>query len=221
MPSKYAPDNDADLLEMDRHLKNFVYRFLPALFSDIGENVSAGFSEGQAKQINSYFNHAVTLCALAYPYRSFLIFGVYTHVKIRKLHKLFRTWCEACSTEGTPLETKIKLHHKMQDALGQVSKNYQVVSKISLTDEQRRLVLTVTSSINETVKELPKLGLASLDHFIQWSTDIPGSISGFRHGHTTPSGPRNKPAGTRKKQPPRLRQDSVPMLTAEEPASEE
>ncbi len=178
-----TPDNRAYLQDMEGHLEAFVYSFMPALFADITANHDSGFTETQTQQINFYFDHAITICAIAYPYRTYLYFGGLTHVRIRKLHKLFKAWCKACSNHAIPSSAKEKLRHRMQDALRQLSNNYRGVSQISLSDEQRRRVLTVTNSINDTIKGIPELGLKSLDRFIEWSSGAPGSVSPSRRSH--------------------------------------
>jgi hypothetical protein len=192
-----TPINRAFLGDMEDHLQTFVYSFMPALFSDITANADSGFTEQQTRQINFYFDHATTICAIAYPYRTYLYFGGLTHLRIRKLHKLFKAWCKACSDPACPSSAKDKLRHKMQDALRQLSNNYRGVSQISLSDEQRSRVLTVTNSINDTIKGIPQLGLKSLEHFIEWSTGAPGSVSPSRRSHRAESS--NRASGDKKR----------------------
>src|SRR5665213_1382208 len=111
-----TPTNQAYLEDMEGHLQIFVYSIVPALFADITANGDSGFTETQVRQIDFYFNHAITICAIAYPYRTYLYFGGLTHLRIRKLHKLFKAWCKACSDYAIPSSAKEKLRHRMQDA---------------------------------------------------------------------------------------------------------
>lgn len=187
MSRRASPANQEYLEEMDSHLQGFIYSFMPALFSDISMNHDKGFTETQTQQVNQYFDQAITLCAIIYPYRTFLFFGGLTHIRIRKLRKFFNAWCKACSDSATPPSAKEKIRHKMQDALRRLSKNYQGVRQVSLNEEQRRLVLAVTGSVNDTIKGIPQLGLKSLDHFLEWSFGAPGAVSATRRSRRTPS----------------------------------
>jgi hypothetical protein len=170
--------------EMDADIQKFLFKFIPALFKDISENIDDGFSELQIKKINQYFHEIRTLSAIAHPHRLYWLFGQLTHVRIRRLHDHFKSWCESCSSAAVPRAKREKLLEKMEDALARLSHGYRIASGMSLTDEQQRLVHTVTMSMNDTIKGLTRIGLKSVDAFVEMSMGMPGTISSSKRRYS-------------------------------------
>jgi hypothetical protein len=166
----------AHLEQMDREIQRFLYRFLPQLLNDIDENLEDGFSDLQIRELSRYFQQITTLCAVLYPHRYFLFFGTLTHLRVRKLHRLFRQWCFECAAKPSNgvqkkfADTVNALLRKMQDATARLSRNYQVVSELSLTKQQQKLLITINSSLNDTIKGLSKIGLESIKKFAESNT---------------------------------------------------
>ena len=176
--------------EMDRELKRFLFSFLPALFVEISDHMENGFSVSQVAEIHRYFQQAIALSAIAHPHRQFVLFGNMPHKRVRKLRDHFNGWCRSCAN-GDGLPVKEKLRNKMEDALANLSRTYRIASEISLTEEEKKLVLTVTSSINDTITALPTLGLKSIDRFVEMSLGMPGIISTSRQQRRTAANRRS------------------------------
>jgi len=162
---------------MDIELQTFLFVFLPALFAEISDHLEEGFSHEQVKQIDRYFNQAITLAAIAHPHKQYLIFGRQIYRKIRGLHEYFQTWCSLCCESSNPSDAKKNTKKKMEDALAVLSHKYHIAANISLDDEQKNLVIAVSTSITDIIKGLPRVGLRYLDSFAESSVSMPGKVT--------------------------------------------
>lgn len=173
MQKKSTRGENSHIERMDSEIQRFLFEFLPELFSDIDDHMDAGFTNAQVHDISKYFNQVINLSAIAYPHRFFLIFGTVTYLRIRKLHRLFQRWCRLCETKAS-LKHKERCLLRMQDAVAKLSRNYQVVSQVSLTKEQQKILKDITSTTSDVIKGMSKIGLKAVGRFAEKS-----SFSGF------------------------------------------
>ncbi len=151
----------------DREIQEFLFMFLPNLFNDISDNLEHGFTEKQIRVINTYFDNIITLAAIVYPRKRFIVIGDPTYKLLRKLNKIFHTWLKACAVETTSLSHKRKILERMHDCLAKLSKCFHEIRKVTLSDEKQHLLLNKIDHISEVVQDMGNIGLKSIDIFLE------------------------------------------------------
>lgn len=153
--------------KFEKETQEFIFRFLPALFDDLQRSDIGKLDETQLDAINAYFHNIITLAALRYPYKYPFVFGSTTHRRIRRIHKYFQMYNVICQQDGGTLQRKEKIFENMQDALARLSGNYQVINGLGLSKRKQEFAVSVLDGINDVVLGVAKIGLKSVDKYVE------------------------------------------------------